>query len=86
MANCINADKATQCQKVLKYMEEHGSINYKIAIYKLGITRLASRISDLKKSGKIISKEMVAEYDDDGKFVCNHVEYSLIKEIRDENN
>ena len=45
----------TQCEKILHYIEEHGSINARQA-YKLGIMRLASRISDLRVAGyKIIT-------------------------------
>lgn len=40
----------TQCEKILNYIEEHGSIDARQA-YKLGIMRLASRISDLRVAG-----------------------------------
>ena len=48
----------TQCLKVLKYMTEHGSITQLDALREFGCMRLASRISDLRKSGVPIKKEM----------------------------
>ena len=48
----------TQCETVLNYIEEHGSITARQA-YKLGIMRLASRISDLKKAGFDIKSDTV---------------------------
>jgi hypothetical protein len=43
--------KQTQQQRVLAYMEDFGSITQKEALADLGVMRLASRISDLKKAG-----------------------------------
>ena len=48
----------TQCELVLNYMEEHGSITAKQA-YNLGIMRLASRISDLKRAGYDIKSDTI---------------------------
>ena len=48
----------TQCELVLNYIEEHGSITARQA-YKIGIMRLASRISDLKKAGFDIKSDTV---------------------------
>lgn len=43
--------KATQAERVLNYIEEFGSITQLEALKDLGVMRLASRISDLKKLG-----------------------------------
>ena len=43
--------KATQAQRVLDYIDEFGSITQLEALKDLGVMRLASRISDLKKQG-----------------------------------
>lgn len=43
--------KATQAQRVLDYLDEFGSITQLEALKDLGVMRLASRISDLKKQG-----------------------------------
>lgn len=41
----------TQCERVIQYMREYGSINAIEALRDLGCMRLASRISDLRKQG-----------------------------------
>jgi hypothetical protein len=48
----------TQCERVLDFIEEHGSITARQA-YNLGIMRLASRISDLKRAGYDIKSDTV---------------------------
>ena len=50
--------KMTQCEKIVKYMEEAGGITQRDAFY-FGCQRLASRIHDLKKQGYNIKSEMV---------------------------
>lgn len=50
----------TQCERVLRHMQDYGSITAVEAIKEYGIYRLASRISDLKKQGVAIKKEMVS--------------------------
>lgn len=49
--------KPTQNQRILKYIDEFGSITQLEALRDLGVMRLASRISDLKSLGyPIVSK------------------------------
>lgn len=50
----------TQCERILKYMDDFGSISTMQAFGDLGITRLASRIHDLKCMGIDISTETVS--------------------------
>lgn len=52
--------KATQAQRVLDYMNEFGSITQFEAFRDLGVMRLASRISDLRKQGYPIQSDVVA--------------------------
>ena len=52
--------KTTQAQRVLDYIDEFGSITQFEALRDLGVMRLASRISDLKKQGYPIQSEVVA--------------------------
>ena len=52
--------KPTQAQKVLAYIEKFGSITQYEALQDLGVMRLASRISELKKNGYPIKGEIVA--------------------------
>lgn len=49
----------TQAQRILDYMQEHGSITQLEALKDLGVFRLASRISELRKNGHQISSQMV---------------------------
>lgn len=46
----------TQCQMVLEYMIEFGSINPMEAIRDIGCMRLAARISDLRGQGYAIGR------------------------------
>ena len=41
----------TQCDRILRHLEDHGSIDPMTAIKEYGCMRLASRISDLKGRG-----------------------------------
>ena len=46
--------KATQNERVLDYITKFGSITQLEALKDLGVMRLASRISDLRKDGYVI--------------------------------
>lgn len=50
----------TQCERILRHLEDYGSITSATAMQEYGIMRLASRISDLKRQGVHIEKEMVS--------------------------
>jgi hypothetical protein len=50
--------RPTQSEEILDYMRNHGRITQMDA-YGLGCTRLAARISDLKRAGHLIKTEMV---------------------------
>lgn len=68
--------KLTQAQRVLNYIDEFGSITQFEAFRDLGVMRLASRISDLKKHGYPIQSDVVAvknRFDED----CYIKRYSL---------
>ena len=49
----------TQNQRIIDYMHVHGSITQLEALRELGIMRLASRISDLRRNGYSIESKMV---------------------------
>lgn len=53
--------KMTQCDRIVQYMQENGSITSWEAMKELGCMRLASRIHDLREMGIGIEKEMVSE-------------------------
>lgn len=47
----------TQNERILQYIREFGSITQLDALQDLGVMRLASRVSDLRRQGvKIVSK------------------------------
>ena len=52
--------RATQTERILEYIEEHGSITQIQALNDCGVMRLASRISDLKKMGYPITSKVEA--------------------------
>ena len=49
----------TQQERILDYMQQFGSITPMQAFADLGITKLATRISELKRAGYKISDESV---------------------------
>ncbi len=51
--------KVTQCERVLRHLNDYGSITSAQAMEEYGIYRLASRVSDLRKLGFPIEREMV---------------------------
>ena len=50
--------KVTQCQRIIDYMHQFGSISTLEAFNDLGVARLASRIHDLKGQGYNIISEI----------------------------
>jgi len=50
--------KPTQNQRILDYIAEFGSITQLEALQDLGVMRLASRISDLKRQGYNITSSI----------------------------
>ena len=53
-------NKTKQTDRVLAYIREFGSITQIEALRDLGVMRLASRVSDLKKQGYPITSKVVA--------------------------
>ena len=49
--------KLTQCERILRHLNDHGSITSLEAMSEYGIMRLASRINDLKGMGYPILSE-----------------------------
>lgn len=52
--------KPTQNERILDYIAEFGSITQLDALKDLGVMRLASRVSDLRKMGYPIESEVEA--------------------------
>ena len=70
--------KATQCDKVLHYMRQFGSITQLEAL-NIGCMRLASRISDLRTQGYAIGRRMKTGKNRYGESV-SFAEYYFIEE------
>lgn len=70
----------TQCEKILRHMEDYGSITSLDAMQEYGIMRLASRISDIKQLGIPIQKEMVSGKNRYGEST-SYARYSLKKDV-----
>lgn len=71
--------RPTQEQRVLDYINRFGSITQREAYLDLGIMRLASRVSSLKKKGHPITSRMITVKNRFGEKV--HVKrYSMRKE------
>ncbi len=66
----------TQNQRVLAYMEAHGGITQLEALTEIGVMRLASRISDLKRRGYPITSRMQAVKNRYGE-TCHVKRYSM---------
>lgn len=60
----------TQCERLLEYMQNHESITQIEALNKLGIMRLASRVSDLNRQGYDIQKKMIVVKNRYGESCC----------------
>lgn len=69
----------TQCSRILDYIERFGSITQYEALQDLGVMRLASRISELRKQGYDIEGEMIEVKNRFGE-TCSVKRYSMAKE------
>jgi hypothetical protein len=68
-----------QCETILRHLRDYGSITSLEAMQEYGIMRLASRISDLKKSGVVIRADTVSGKNRYGERTC-FARYSIVKE------
>lgn len=75
--------KPTQAERVLDYIREFGSITQLEALRDLGVMRLASRVSELKKNGYKIVGEKVSVANRWGE-KCYIKRYSLAEGVDDE--
>ena len=66
----------TQREAILQYIEEFGSITPMQAFSDLGITKLATRISEMRKDGMDFKIEMVSTKNRYGKSV-SYAKYSF---------
>lgn len=66
----------TQKQLVRQYIEDFGSITPMQAFYDLGVTKLATRVSEMKKDGVKFEQEPILSYNRYGKPV-RYMKYSF---------
>lgn len=71
----------TQYESIIKYITDFGSITPMEAFSDLGITKLATRISEMRKDGMEFKKDMVKSKNRYGKPI-RFMRYSL--EVQDE--
>lgn len=74
-----NNKRPTQADRIIRYMQDFGSITSREAINDLGVYRLASRISELRKNGYAINRRMIKVKNRYGES-CTVAEYSLAAE------
>lgn len=72
--------KMTQCERVLQYMKDWGSITTREAFNDLGCARLASRIHDLEQQGHRINRETMHTENRYGE-KTHYTKYSLNEEV-----
>ena len=70
----------TQKEMILQYINDFGSITSFQAYTDLGVTQLATRVSELKEIGYVFKTEMQKTKNRYGKPV-HFVKYSLTKEV-----
>ena len=68
----------TQCERILRHLEDYGSITSGEAITEYGIYRLASRVSEMRKAGIPIEREMVKGKNRYGE-PTSYAKYTLIR-------
>lgn len=71
-------EKITQCERVLRHLNDYGSITCAEAVYEYGIMRLPARVSDLKRLGFPIETERKKGKNRYGENV-SFASYSLVK-------
>ena len=69
----------TQCDKILQYIEEKGSITPLDALREFGCMRLASRMCDIKKMGYPVRRTMEVSKNRYGEPV-RFAKYTIIRE------
>lgn len=69
----------TQCERIIEYMQMFGSISPLEAFRDLGITKLATRISEMRKTGMEFEQEYMKSKNRFGEDVF-YMRYYLPKE------
>ena len=59
----------TQCERILAYIDQHGSITRAEAMSECGIANFTARISDLRREGVTLAVETVSQKNRYGEIV-----------------
>lgn len=70
----------TQCERILRHLQDYGSITQAEAVTEYGCYRLGARIWDLKAQGVPIKAETVTGANRYGERTC-FARYSLAEEV-----
>lgn len=79
MSTLVSEATATQCDMILRYMQENGSITQMEAAEEFGCWRLAARIADLRRAGYSIKSDMVSQKNRYGKPI-SFARYAICEE------
>lgn len=74
-----------QCERIIRHLKDYGSISSLEAMQEYGIMRLASRISDLKKAGIPIRRELVSRknrYGENTSYARYYIDHTAIGQQR----
>lgn len=69
--------KPTQCEQIKDYVRKNGSIDFFRAIYELGITQVAARITEIERSGEMTFKHNRKSKKVKNGNIVNYVEYEV---------
>lgn len=72
----------TQCDRILRHLQDYGSITQAEAVTEYGCYRLGARIFDLKARGVAIKSETVSGKNRYGERT-SFARYCLVKEVRE---
>lgn len=79
MGTLKNEQTMTQCDMILRFMQENGGITQLEAAQEFGCFRLSGRIYDLKQRGVRIGRTMVSRKNRYGKSIA-FARYSILEE------
>lgn len=69
----------TQCERIVDYIKKFGSITPFQAFADLGITKLATRVSEMKRKGIQFEQELITTKNRYGEN-CQFMKYSMTQE------
>ena len=71
-----------QHQRIIKYLKDYQTITPFQAFADLGITKLATRVSEMKRKGYVFNQELITTKNRYGE-TCQFMQYSLVSEPKE---